>query len=57
MNGFICKDQQDWYEKLELLLKNGEERSRIGKSAREKVRQNFSVTSNTENFLSLFETK
>jgi glycosyltransferase involved in cell wall biosynthesis len=56
-NGFICANEQEWYEKLELLLKNEEERSRMGKAAREKVIQKYSVTSNTENFLSLFETK
>jgi glycosyltransferase involved in cell wall biosynthesis len=56
-NGFICANEQEWYEKLELLLKNEDERNRMGKAAREKVIQKFSVTSNTENFLSLFETK
>jgi hypothetical protein len=29
----------------------------MGKAAKEKVIQKFSVVSNTENFLSLFETK
>ncbi|HXA02557.1 MAG TPA: glycosyltransferase [Cytophagaceae bacterium] len=57
LNGFICKDEQDWYEKLELLLKNEPERTLLGKAAREKVIQKFSVNANTENFLSLFETK
>jgi glycosyltransferase involved in cell wall biosynthesis len=57
LNGYICKDEQDWYEKLELLLKNEQQRTLLGKAAREKVIQKFSVTSNTENFLSLFETK
>jgi glycosyltransferase involved in cell wall biosynthesis len=56
INGFICNGKQDWYEKLELLLKNEDKRIQLGKAAREKIVQKFSVHSNTENFLSLFET-
>jgi len=57
INGFVCNNEKDWYEKLELLLNNENERILMGKAAREKVIQKYSVASNTENFLSLFETK
>ncbi|MFL5728558.1 MAG: glycosyltransferase family 4 protein [Cytophagaceae bacterium] len=54
-NGFICRTEQDWYEKMEYLLKNEQARTQLGREAREKVIKHYSVESNTVNFLSLFE--
>lgn len=55
VNGYICQDQQDWYNKLEMLILDTPLRKSLGKSARKKVIENYSVLSNADNFLSFFE--
>lgn len=54
-NGFVCHTPQDWYKKLEMLIVNPSMRKSLGKNAREKVLKNYSVLSNADNFLALFE--
>jgi glycosyltransferase involved in cell wall biosynthesis len=51
--GYTCTSQQQWYERLELLLQNAELRSYMGKAAREYVKENYSVTTYTQAFLKL----
>ena len=55
ISGFLCHTHVDWLSKLELLLTNFKTRYRLGKNGRDKVIRNYSVLSNAENFLSLFE--
>jgi glycosyltransferase involved in cell wall biosynthesis len=54
INGYHCFTDEDWYKYLEMLLKDESLRSRMGNSARIKIEKNYSVASNTDNFLSLF---
>lgn len=54
VNGFICDNLQEWESKLAILLNNRQKRIAMGKAAREKVLVNYSVQSNSQNFLDLF---
>ncbi|GAL83792.1 hypothetical protein MYP_1020 [Sporocytophaga myxococcoides] len=54
INGFLCESETDWLNYLTDLINNAQLRSEMGKKAREKVVNNYSVKSNQENFLSLF---
>lgn len=54
INGFVCDSEADWLKYLLDLINNAQLRSEMGKKAREKVVNNYSVKSNQENFLSLF---
>jgi glycosyltransferase involved in cell wall biosynthesis len=54
LNGYLCQDQEEWYNYLERLIQEKELRISLGKAAREKVVQTYSVLANRENFLSLF---
>jgi len=55
INGFLCNSERDWYAKLERLILDPELRIKTGAKGRENVIKNYSVTSNIDNFLSLFE--
>ncbi len=52
--GFVCKDDHDWEVYLEELIRNGALRRMIGEKARISIVKNYSVESNSSNFLSLF---
>lgn len=54
INGFVCESEADWLKYLLDLINNAQLRSEMGKKAREKVVNDYSVKSNQENFLSLF---
>ncbi len=55
INGFICNSEAAWLSALEMLLESPEKRWEMGKAAREKIVNHYSVQSNTNNFLGLFE--
>ena len=55
VNGFVCSNHKEWKEKLALLLSSKETLIQLGSEARRKIVDNYSVTSNTNNFLSLFK--
>ncbi len=55
INGFVCRTHEEWSEALEQLIQQKEMRQTMGRRGREKVITHYSVTSNLENFLSLFE--
>lgn len=55
INGFHCKRLTDWYKHLSELLINNELRKKLGENGRNKVVENYSVLSNSGNFLSLFD--
>ncbi|MCH8317762.1 MAG: glycosyltransferase, partial [Bacteroidetes bacterium] len=54
VDGFWCETSDDWYYYLEKLILDTDLRTEIGKCARDKVMKHYSVTSNKDNFLSLF---
>ncbi|MTI30132.1 glycosyltransferase [Xanthovirga aplysinae] len=54
ITGYVCKSNKEWFVTLESLLQNWKKRSFIGKAARQKVIEQYSVLSNQRNFLSLF---
>jgi glycosyltransferase involved in cell wall biosynthesis len=54
-NGFLCNNLESWIIQLELLIKDNTLRKELGVAGRELVEKNYSVLSNRDNFLSLFE--
>ncbi|MTI19522.1 glycosyltransferase, partial [Fulvivirga sp. RKSG066] len=55
VTGFFCVSKDDWKNKLRQLLSDHSLRNAMGKRGREFVKKNYSVDSNSINFLSLFE--
>lgn len=53
-NGFICTNKSDWNLELRHLLNDPNLRMHLGQAARRTVQEKYSVISNTENFLNLF---
>lgn len=53
-NGFLCSTSQEWITSLEHLITDEKERRAFGEKGRQKVIEEFSVLSNTQNFLTLF---
>lgn len=54
VDGFLCSSEDEWTRILSLLIQDAQLRTRIGKRGREKIVKNYSIDSNTRNFLSLF---
>ncbi len=52
--GYHCATDEDWYNYLDKLLTDTELRIRMGKAGRQKVVDQYSVRSNSDNFLDLF---
>jgi glycosyltransferase involved in cell wall biosynthesis len=55
VNGFLANSDEEWFEKLSVLIKNFELRKQIGKSGRISVLKNYSVDSQKDAFLKIFE--
>lgn len=55
VSGFLCSNQDDFYDKLQKLLSDDGLRRRMGKKGRQKVVAEYSVEANKEDFLSLFK--
>ncbi|MEP3387443.1 MAG: glycosyltransferase family 4 protein [Reichenbachiella sp.] len=55
VSGFHCSKSEDWFNNLKLMIENKDLGSEMGKKGRDKVKQQYSVESNKQNFLSLFE--
>ncbi len=53
--GFLCRSNEEWLLALEKLIIDKDLRIKLGKAGRKKVIDHYSVSSNTSNFLSLFE--
>lgn len=53
-NGRLCESDEDWATALEELISNPELRKQLGEAGRQTVSSYYSVSSNSENFLSLF---
>lgn len=54
IDGFLCSTLEEWERSILLLHKDVLMREKIGKNARIKVEANYSVNSNRDNFLNLF---
>jgi glycosyltransferase involved in cell wall biosynthesis len=55
VEGFLCSTDEDWILALNKLIQDPTLRETIGKRGRKKIIDSYSVSSNTSNFLSLFE--
>lgn len=55
INGLLAENVQEWIANLDYLINNPVAREQLGKAGRKKVINNYSVVSNTSNFLSLFK--
>lgn len=55
MNGMICNNTNDWERAIELLINSRELNISMGIEARKKVEASYSVSSNSQNFISLFQ--
>ena len=53
-NGLLCYTDTEWYEAIEMLLLDKELRHKMGLAGREKVVKNYSLRSNSDVFISLF---
>lgn len=56
-DGFTCVSEEDWKNKIRVLLKDAEMRERLGRAAREKIEEKYSVISTEHNFINLFTGK
>ncbi|MEO9257142.1 MAG: glycosyltransferase [Crocinitomicaceae bacterium] len=54
-NGFLASSEEEWIEKLSLLIESEELRQKIGKAGRKTVVESYSVLANQEKYLSLFK--
>jgi glycosyltransferase involved in cell wall biosynthesis len=54
INGFLCYDQESWYNSISLLLEEEHIRNQMGKKGREKIAREFSIQANADLFLGLF---
>lgn len=55
VNGYICNSTEEWKDKISGLLKNKMLREEMGKAARMKMINNYSVAATQDQFLRLFE--
>ncbi|HMO61097.1 MAG TPA: glycosyltransferase [Ferruginibacter sp.] len=54
INGFFCNSFEEWYGAIEKLMLDTTLRKRMGEAGRKKIINQYSLQSNKENFLSLF---
>lgn len=54
-NGFICHGPEDWYEKLEKIIRDVPLRSCLGRASRKKIEQDYAVAANRDTFLGFFK--
>jgi glycosyltransferase involved in cell wall biosynthesis len=54
VNGFLCDKDEEWYQKLSMLLDSSHLRNQLGLMGRKKIEENFSLKANSGKFLSLF---
>lgn len=54
INGFLASSEQEWFDKLSLLIESKELREQVGKAGRKTVIENYSVEANKQKYLELF---
>jgi glycosyltransferase involved in cell wall biosynthesis len=57
MNGFVCTTQDQWYESLKSVMTDQSRLEMLSQKTREKIINHYSVRSNRQNFLDLFNRK
>jgi len=50
-NGFLAKDEQEWFDKLSLLIENSQLHEKLGKAGRQTVIDKYSVDANKQKYL------
>lgn len=55
VNGFVCEGSDEWYQALERLLQDRSLLQKMAESTRRKIVEHYSVLSNRNNFLNLFD--
>ncbi len=50
-NGFLAANEEEWIEKISMLIKDADLRKRIGMTARKTVEEHYSVNSQKEQYL------
>jgi len=55
IDGLICNTLKDWREKLTLIMEDKMLLQKLSMNTRDKIVKRYSVNSNKDNFLSLFE--
>jgi glycosyltransferase involved in cell wall biosynthesis len=55
VNGFLASKEEEWFEKLSLLIKNPELRRKIGLAGRKTVEQRYSVKVNAPKFIDIIQ--
>jgi glycosyltransferase involved in cell wall biosynthesis len=53
-NGFLASSDNDWIEKLSLLIESTDLRTKIGKNGRKTVEDKYSINANKEKYLKIF---
>ncbi len=54
-NGFLASSEEEWVEKLSLLIENKELRKKLGKAGRKTVEKDYSVEANKHKWLKAFQ--
>lgn len=54
-NGYLARSEKEWEDFIKVLIQDPTLRKKIGKAGRQKVIDHYSVLSNSERFLSLFQ--
>tara|TARA_Y100001934_G_C12358847_1_gene779548 strand:+ start:1576 stop:2640 length:1065 start_codon:yes stop_codon:yes gene_type:complete len=55
VNGYICDSIEEWESTLRMILSDKEKVKEISKNSRKKIIDNYSVVSNKNNFIQLFQ--
>lgn len=55
INGFVCTSEEEWENKITLLLSDPDLRKQIGAAARKKIENNYSVSATESLFFSVFK--
>lgn len=55
VNGFLADSEEEWIEKLSLLIENPELRKRIGIAGRKTAEQRFSIQTNGPRYIGIFK--
>ncbi len=55
VNGYVCNTMEEWENTLRLVLSDKEKVKEVAKNSRKKIIDNYSVLSNKENFIQLFQ--
>lgn len=55
VNGKVCHDTNEWEQTIEDLINNNDLKINWGNEARKKIETKYSVSSNSFNFIGLFQ--